>query len=501
MTALATTAKILVVGAGTMGSGIAQVAARAGHVVYLFDQDAAAVARGKASIAKYLDFLVAKGKLAAPEGVDILARVLPIGRVEDARDAVLAIEAVAEKLDVKQALFAQIEALLPTETILATNTSSLSITAIAAALRRPQRLAGLHFFNPAPRMALVEIVSGLATDKAVADCLFDTARAWGKVAVHARSTPGFIVNRVARPYYGEALRALGECAAAPETLDAILHDACRFPMGPFELMDFIGHDVNFAVTRSVFDASFGDRRFLPSLIQQELVLAGRLGRKSGRGFYDYGEQASRPEPATLAVSPTAATAIAVGDLGPAAALLERLSDAGVALERESGAGCLKVGAATLALTDGRTATLRAAAAGTPDLVLFDLALDYAATPRLAVAKADQCSDSAFAAAVGLLQAAGIAVSPIDDVAGMIAMRTVCMLANEAADAVMQGVASAADIDAAMRHGANYPIGPLAWAGQLGYGTVVRALEHLLAHYGDDRYRISPWLRRQLAADR
>ncbi len=501
MTALAATARILVIGAGAMGSGIAQVAARAGHAVYLFDEKPEAVDKGKAAIDKDLRFLAGKGKLSEADREATLGRVIPVSRLEDAGDAELAIEAIVENLEIKQTLFARLEALLPADALLASNTSSLSITAMAASLRRPERLAGLHFFNPAPRMALVEVISGLATDKAVADCLFDTARAWGKVAVHTRSTPGFIVNRVARPYYAEALRVLGEGAAAPATLDAILRDGCRFPMGPFELMDFIGHDINFAVTRSLFDATFGDRRFLPSLIQQELVLAGRLGRKSGRGFYDYREQAVRPEPATLPGCAAPAAATVQGDLGPAAALAERLAAAGIAIERTSGPGCLGVGDATLALTDGRTATRRAVDEGTPNLVLFDLAFDYADAPRLALARADQCSAPAFAAAAGLLQAAGINVCQIDDVAGMLAMRTVCMLANEAADAVTQGVASAAGVDAAMKNGTNYPKGPLSWAQDLGFARVVTTLENLLAHYGEERYRVSPWLRRQQAAAR
>ena len=190
--------------------------------------------------------------------------MLPVTKLSDARDAGLAIEAIVEKLETKQELFAQLEALLGEDAILASNTSSLSITAMAAPLARPERLLGLHFFNPAPRMKLVEIVSGLATDKALADCLHATATAWGKVAVHARSTPGFIVNRVARPYYAEAQRVLAEGAATPATLDALLREGCGFPMGPFELMDLIGHDVNYAVTCSVFDACFGDKRFTPA---------------------------------------------------------------------------------------------------------------------------------------------------------------------------------------------------------------------------------------------
>jgi 3-hydroxybutyryl-CoA dehydrogenase len=497
--ALPLTTRVLVIGAGAMGSGIAHVAARAGHTVYLYDMSAEAVARGRAGIEKDLRFLVSKSKLSEADCAATLERVLPVTNLADARDAGLAIEAIVERLDVKQALFKQLEEALPADAILATNTSSLSITAMAAPLARPQNVAGLHFFNPAPRMALVEIVAGLATDPAIADTLYATAKAWGKVPVHAKSTPGFIVNRVARPYYAEALRVLGEQAASPATLDALLRDGARFPMGPFELMDMIGHDVNFAVTRSVFDAYFGDKRFTPSLIQQDLVLAGRLGRKSGQGFYAYGDAAAKPQPDVLPTQPAPTEVIVEGELGPAKALIPRLEAAGIPVERQYGDGQLRIGNAVLALSDGRPATIRAAAEETPNLVLFDLAFDYATTPRLAVAKADQCSDDAFNAAVGVLQAAGIAVSQLDDVAGLIVLRTVVMLANEGADAVTQGVASAADVDAAMQNGTNYPKGPLAWAQHIGFAHVVQVQENLRAHYGEERYRLSPWLRRQAAA--
>jgi 3-hydroxybutyryl-CoA dehydrogenase len=500
MKALAPNVDVAVIGAGTMGRGIAQVAAAAGHTVFLFDNAADAVAKGCQAMAKDLRLLVEKGKLAESECQAMIDRVRPAEKLDDLKSAGLAIEAVVENLEVKRDLFRRLEALLGPEAILATNTSSISVTAVAAGLARPERVAGLHFFNPAPRMALVEVVSGLATDPALVDCLADTARAWGKVPVRARSTPGFIVNRVARPYYAEPLRVLSEDAATPETLDAILREGCRFPMGPFELMDFIGHDVNFAVTCSVFDATFGDRRFQPSLIQQELVLAGRLGRKSGRGFYDYASGAMRTAPASLPAQAAPAGASIEGDPGPLAALAERLGGAGIRIERVDGTGTLRAGAATLALSDGRTASQRAADDDTSDLVLIDLAVDYARAPRLAVARADQCSDAAFADAVGLLQAAGFDVSQMDDVAGMLAMRTVCMLANEAADAVTQGIASRGDIDAAMRHGTNYPLGPLEWATRLGFRRVVAVLDNLKAHYGEERYRVSPWLRRQLALE-
>lgn len=480
-----------------MGSGIAQVAAQAGHPVFLFDQNEAAVARGHAAIAHDLRALAKRGRLNAEAAEAALARVQAITDLAAAREAGLAIEAIFEDLGVKQQLFASLEALLAPDALLASNTSSLSITAMASALRTPSRLAGMHFFNPAPRMALVEIVSGLATDPAVADTLHATALAWGKVAVHARSTPGFIVNRVARPYYAEALRVLTERAATPATLDALLREGCGFAMGPFALMDLIGHDVNFAVTRSVFEAYFGDPRFTPSLIQQELVRAGRLGRKSGQGFYDHRAAAQPPAPEIWPLQPPPQWVRIEGDLGPAQTLAERLASAGLRVERCAGPGQMHLqGGALLSLSDGRSASARAAASGQRNTVLFDLALDYTHTPRLGVTRAVGCQDTAFSLAVGALQAAGIAVSVLDDVPGLIGLRTLVMLANEAADAVLQGVASATDVDAAMRHGTNYPLGPLAWAERLGWTRVVATLDHLAAEDGTGRYRVSPWLRRQ-----
>lgn len=483
-----------------MGSGIAQVAANAGHPVYLYDVQPEAAQRGCAAIERDLGALVGRGRLDSQAAVAVLERVTPVATLAEARDAALAIEAVVEDLAIKQALLRELESVLGEHAILASNTSSLSITAMAAALKRRERLAGMHFFNPAPRMKLVEIVSGLETGAAQAACLHATARAWGKIAVHVKSTPGFIVNRVARPFYAEAQRVLAEGAGEPACLDAVLREGCGFPMGPFELMDFIGHDVNFAVTRSVFDACFADRRYVPSLIQQELVAAGRLGRKSGRGFYDYSEGAVRPLPRELTPCEGRGRITVVGDLGPAAALIARFEAAGIEVRRDAGSGrvgWIEIGEARLALTDGRTATQRAVEDDQANLVLFDLCLDYAATPRLTLAPADPCGRGAFHDVVGTLQRAGFKVGVIDDVAGMLALRTIAMLVNEAAEVVLHGVASAADVDAAMVHGTNYPLGgPLAWADRLGAGPVTTALRHLREHYGEERYRTSPLLQRK-----
>ncbi|MCU9951678.1 3-hydroxyacyl-CoA dehydrogenase PaaH [Pseudomonas sp. PDM13] len=492
---------VAVIGAGAMGAGIAQVAAQAGHPVRLYDTRPGAAAQAIAGIDRQLARLVEKGKLEAAAQAAILARLRPADALEELADAGLVIEAIVEKLEIKRELLQRLEALCAPDCILASNTSSLSITSLAAGLQHPGRVLGMHFFNPAPLMALVEVVSGLASDPTLAARLFATARAWGKQPVHARSTPGFIVNRVARPFYAESLRLLQEGAADCATLDALLREAGGFRMGAFELTDLIGHDVNYAVTCSVFDAYYGDFRFQPSLIQKELVEAGRLGRKSGRGFYDYAEGAERPQAATLASTATVDACAIEGDLGVAAPLVQRLESAGLRVTRRDGAGLLRVGDATLALSDGRLAAQRAREDGLDNLVLLDLALDYGRAERLGISWATGTTQAALDAAVALLARAGIAASPLADVPGLAVLRTVAMLANEGADALLHGVASAADIDLAMCAGVNYPCGPLAWADAIGLPQVLRTLDNLQAAYGEPRYRPSLALRRRVAEGR
>ena len=495
MSALANNAQVAVIGAGAMGAGIAQVAAQAGHLVKLYDNRPGAAAQAVADIDRQLSRLVEKGKLQAVEREAISARLCPVDALEALADARLVIEAIVENLQVKQALFSQLEALCAADCIFASNTSSLSITSLAAGLQRPQQVVCMHFFNPAPLMALVEVVSGLATAPAVAACIHATAQAWGKLPVHTRSTPGFIVNRVARPFYAESLRLLQEGAADCASLDALLRDAGGFRMGAFELTDLIGHDVNYAVTCSVFDAFYGDFRFQPSLVQKELVDAGRLGRKTGQGFYSYGEGAERPQPAELHSAAIVDACVVEGDLAVMQPLVERLRQSGIAVTRRAGCGLIQVGDATLALSDGRLASQRAREDGLRNLVLLDLALDYATATRLAISWSADTSDHARDQAVALLQRAGLKVTAVADLPGLVVLRTVAMLANEAADAVLQGVGSAADIDLAMCAGVNYPCGPLAWATNIGIPHTLRVLDNLQRSYGESRYRPSLLLRR------
>jgi 3-hydroxybutyryl-CoA dehydrogenase len=492
-------AVIGVIGAGTMGAGIAQVAAKAGHQVLLYDAFEGAAQRGLEGVKKGLLKLVQRGKMQQNDVDTLLSRITLTDSLEGFAPARVVIEVIVERLDIKQSVFSQLEEICADDTILATNTSSISVTAIGSKLKRPQNLVGMHFFNPAPIMKLVEVIRGLDTDPAVAEAIYDLSSRWGKSPVRAKSTPGFIVNRVARPFYAEGLRVLQEGGADAASIDGIIREAGGFRMGPFELMDLIGHDVNFAVTSSVFAAFFNDQRFLPSLIQQELVSAGHLGRKSGKGFYDYSEHAEKPAVSTAAPAPAPHHVTIEGHLGVAESLVPLIEAAGIKVSRvQEGHGSILIGNTTLQLTNGLMTTERASQANNSNLIQFDLALDYTKATRIALAPADQTDPASLLQAIGLFQAMGKNVTVIDDVAGMVVMRTVAMLANESFDAVNQQVCSASDVDVAMKGGLNYPFGPIEWAKSVGLSSILNVLDNLSASYGEDRYRASPLLRRNVA---
>jgi 3-hydroxybutyryl-CoA dehydrogenase len=291
-----------VVGAGAMGSGIAQVAATYGHSVVLFDTQQASIDKGLAGIEKNLARSVEKNRITAAEHKSIKSRIATVAgnpgesSLQAFRDCGLVIEAIVENLDIKRDLFARLEQIVAPDAVLATNTSSLSITAIASACKSPGRVLGVHFFNPPTVLPLVEIIPGLATQPDVTDRIQALVDAWGKSTVRASDTPGFIVNRIARPFYGEAIRIYEEGIADMPTIDWAMRELGGFKMGPFELMDFIGNDINLAATKSVYEATFHDPRFKPTLTQQRLNDAGFLGRKTGRGYYDYSKGAVTPEP-------------------------------------------------------------------------------------------------------------------------------------------------------------------------------------------------------------
>jgi 3-hydroxybutyryl-CoA dehydrogenase len=489
-----------------MGAGIAQVAAVAGRRVLLTDAVPGAAERAITQIRDRVKSQVAKGRLDInPDTLDVSAVDLPGLAACD-----VVVEAIVEDLAVKRQLFTELEQIVGAGCMLASNSSSLSPTAMAAGLAHPGRVVGLHFFNPAPAMKLVEVISGLATAPEIAERAADLAAAWGKTVVRSAATPGFIVNRIARPFYAEAWRLWEEHASVPENIDAVLTGAAGFRMGPFALMDLIGHDVNEAVTRSIWAAFGHDPRFTPSLAQRALVEAGWLGRKTGRGIYSYAESAVAPRaaspaaPAKAAPPPHAVMERLAGGpdaTSPLRPLLDRSGVAIVTADPRDGSVAGLPGAfvelpsgALLVQCEGTTATALSAAAERP-VIVVDRVLDPATATAIAIAPSDGCPAAAVAEATGLFQAANLHVFMVDDVPGLIVTRTVAMLANLAADALACRVASADDIDTAMRLGVSYPVGPLEWAHRWGVRSVLSVLDSLESWYRDGHFRASPSLRR------
>jgi 3-hydroxybutyryl-CoA dehydrogenase len=287
-----------IIGAGTMGAGIAQIASTNGHEVYLYDAYAEQLPKAKSGLEKILNRQVEKGRMSQEEVDGILSRIHFVEDITEFGKCSFVIEAIVENIDIKKDAFQRLEGIVSKDCVLASNTSSLSIASISSALNKPERFLGVHFFNPAPLMNLVEIIPSVATNSDLAQSTKEFISGWGKITVLAKDTPGFIVNRVARPFYSEALRILEEGVADVPTIDWAMKEIGGFRMGPFELMDLIGHDVNYEVTSSVFKEFYYDPRFKPSFTQKRLVEAGWLGRKSGKGFYNYGEDAKNPDPNT-----------------------------------------------------------------------------------------------------------------------------------------------------------------------------------------------------------
>ncbi|MFI1563561.1 3-hydroxyacyl-CoA dehydrogenase [Streptomyces sp. NPDC020490] len=488
MTALDLSSPVAVVGTGTMGQGIAQVALVAGHPVRLYDAVPGRAREAADTIGARLDRLVEKDRLTGADRDAARARLSSVESLDGLAGCALVVEAVLERLDVKQELLRELEGIVGEDCLLATNTSSLSVTAIAGALRNPGRFVGLHFFNPAPLLPLVEVVSGFATDVTSATRAYETARAWGKTPVACADTPGFIVNRIARPFYAEAFAVYEDQGADPATIDAVLRECGGFRMGAFELTDLIGQDVNESVTHSVWQSFFQDVRFAPSLAQRRLVESGRLGRKSGRGWYDYADGADRPEPHTAEKHQPPAYVVAEGGLGPAGELLALIREAGIQVREgddDHGTRLVLPSGGQLALADGQTSV------EFRDVVYFDLALDYRRATRIAVSASQDTAPRTLSEAIGLFQALGKDVSVIGDVPGMIVARTVARIVDLAHDAVAKGVATEEDIDTAMRLGVNYPLGPFEWSRKLGRMWAFSLLDDL--HDRDPRGRYAPSL--------
>ncbi len=446
-----------VLGAGTMGSGIAQLAARSGARALLHDPIPEALARGGQRANDGLRKEAAKGRLSPEEADAAVARLEPVDALETLGECELVIEAAPERLELKHELYARLAEIVSAECVLATNTSSLLVTAIAASVTHPERVVGMHFFNPAPLMRLLEVVAGEQSGERALELADATGRAMGKTVIRAHDGPGFLVNRCNRPFGLEALRLFGERVADIDTIDRIVRMEGGFRMGPFELMDLVGIDIGFEISKSFFEQSFYEPRWRPSPISARYVAAGLHGRKTGRGYYDYSHDPYRPPDPDPPEG--GADAIVHGD-GPVAQALR---------DRAPGHTGPQI------TVEGLGGTVE----GEPFYALVPLGL---------VEVTGEASERAF-------QNLGLPTARVQPSPVGVLPRIVCQVINECAFALGEGVGSAADIDAGMVLGLSYPRGPFAWADMIGVDHVLAALDRLWNEYREERYRPAPALRR------
>jgi 3-hydroxybutyryl-CoA dehydrogenase len=488
--------RIGVIGAGAMGRGIAQIAAQAGSEVLLLDSFEGAAARGRDAVLAQWDKLREKGRLDEAQAAAQGARLRVAASMADLADCDLVVEAVVEDLGVKRAIFKELEAVVGPTATLATNTSSLSVTAIAAGLAHPERIAGFHFFNPVPLMKVVEVVAGFRTATEVCRRLAAYATEMGHSAVQAQDTPGFIVNHAGRGFGTEALRIVGEGVADFATIDRILKDQAGFRLGPFELMDLTALDVSHPVMESIYRQYYDEPRFRPSVITAQRLAAGALGRKTGHGFYDYadGVQQVAPgapapvvdEPPTVWISPRAARR---------AELIKLVHTLGARLET----GATPSASALILVAPLGFDVTTVAAVERLDAtrtVGIDLLVEDAATRRRVLATNPATRRDMRDAAHALFARDGKAVSVIRDSGGFVTQRVIGTIVNIAADMCQQRVCSPADLETAVRLGLGYPRGPLAMGDLYGPTNMLEVLFNLQTVYGDPRYRPSPWLRRR-----
>ena len=471
-----------VAGCGTMGRGIAQVLAQSGVRTLLYDAQAGAAQRGLDAIGQALTRLAEKGRIADPQAVSRNLEVVPgLGAFAPCH---VVVEAIVEDLAAKRTLFSELEAIVGGECILASNTSSLSVTAMAAACKRPGRVAGYHFFNPVPVMKIVEVVDGVLTEPWVTDALTTLAKRYGHTPIRCKDTPGFVVNHAGRAFIPEALRILSEGIADFATIDRILVDAAGFRLGPFGLMDLVGLDVNVAVMKSMYDQYFQEPKYKPSFIAEPRVAAGLHGRKTGRGWYAYSpEMQTPPEPPAPKAKPAAVWAVPE--------LKELLVDLGARVELKPApdAVCfvapLGLDASAAALEQGLDPARTVAV---DPLFGFSKRRTLMCTP---VTKRE-VRDAAHA----LLAADGVPVSVINDSPGFVAQRVVAHIVNVGCDIAQMRIATPPDLDRAVMLGLGYPKGPLAMGDALGPKRILSILQAMHELYQEPRYRPSPWLRRR-----
>lgn len=488
--------KMALIGTGVMGMGIAQIAAQAGVEVRLFDAKPGAAEQGLEKLKVTLHKLAAKGKLTEQQLVDTLARLIILESIEEVAGVDLVVEAIIENLEIKQTLFKQLERIVAEETILVSNTSSLSVTSIASACQHQGRIAGFHFFNPVPLMKIVEVIAGLATDEQVVVDLLDLANRMGHLGVRTKDTPGFIVNHAGRAYSTEALKILGECVTSPSEIDRILREGAGFRMGPLELFDLTALDVSHPVMESIFNQFYQEARYRPSALTRQMLAGKKVGRKVGEGFYKYVDGVKINEEPRQTV-PQVSTFNAVWiktDLEQDAAILTNYLQAqGLTLDTATQPGADSLILLATYGEDTTSAALRFGVDATR-AVSIDMLTDFAnhrtLMPSIATKKVyiDQ-SHTIFAAN-------NHGVSVIDESMGFVAQRVLAMVINLACDIAQQGIATAADIDKAVKLGLGYPHGPISWGDVLGASRILQILERITKNTGDPRYRPSPWLQRR-----
>lgn len=500
MTVSSDLSTLAVIGTGVMGRGIAQWAAQAGLTVLLHDARPGAVEEAIGFIRGLVERGVEKGRQSRDAADATLARLKPAAGLADLAGAGLVIEAIVEKIEPKQALFAELEGIVGADCVLATNTSSLSVTAIAAGCKTPERVAGLHFFNPVPLMKVVEVIAGERTAPAVIDRLLALVDGTGHRAVACQDTPGFLVNHAGRGLLTEGLAILREGVAQPAEIDRVMREAAGFPMGPCELLDLTGLDVSQPVLELIYGGFYQEPRYRPSPLLARRLTAGLLGRKVGEGFYRY-DGGKKQEPGEIAPPPLPATSAPVwlGALNDAlrAILAARLTAGGLVCTDGPAPGPTD----TVVLAPlGQDATAAALAGGfaAERVVAIDAFLEaaFAEGGRITLMTPPVGDPARCDAVAAALLAAGHKVTRIQDSVGFIAQRVLATIVNIGCDIAQQRIAAPADVDAAVRLGLGYPAGPLSLGDRLGAKAVLAILEAMLALTGDPRYRPSPWLRRR-----
>lgn len=483
-----------IVGTGAMGRGIAQIAAQAGIRVMLFDVIPSAAGNARDTVIATLTKLAEKGKINSERLVAASAKLEVVARIDELASARVIVEAIVENLDVKKQIFQQIEGIVDAECILATNTSSLSVTSIAAACKRPERVCGFHFFNPVPLMKIVEVIDGLLTAPWVSDTLLALGQRMGHTAVRAKDTPGFIVNHAGRGFVTEALRVLGEGVADFWEVDRIMREAAGFRMGPFELLDLTGLDVSHPVMESVYHQYYQEPRYRPSALAAQRLAGGVLGRKTGRGFYTYSHGVADSMP--VAPVPAAKfSSVWVSQVIPlwGEAVRTIVEKAGVTVET----GPVPSHEALCIVTPlGTDATTEALAQGLDAARTIGIDCLFGLDKRRTLMTTPLTATSRRTAAHALFAADGTSVSVIHDSAGLVAQRIVATIVNIGCDIAQQRVATPADIDRAVTLGLGYPEGPLGFGDTLGGHNILKILEAMQEFYGDPRYRPSPWLKRR-----